>query len=54
MTIVLSLLVCVIGVLVYALSANTKVQELGQIAYAFGLLVFLLQADKVVTLLGLK
>jgi len=34
-------LVCVVGVLVYALASNGKVQELGRIAYAFGLLVTL-------------
>jgi hypothetical protein len=31
------LLVCVIGVLAYALAANPKVSELGRIAYAVGL-----------------
>jgi hypothetical protein len=44
MIIFLPLLVAVIGLLVYALSANPKVQELGRIAYFCGLFVFLLQA----------
>jgi Na+/phosphate symporter len=38
----LPLLVCIIGLLVYALSTNPKAQELGRIAFAFGLLVSLL------------
>jgi len=33
------LFVCLLGLLAYALSANTKIQELGRIAYACGLLV---------------
>lgn len=37
----LSLIVCVLGLLCYALSTNGKVQELGRLAYAIGLLVFL-------------
>lgn len=40
---VLALVVCIIGVLAYALSTNAKVQELGRIAFAFGLLVVLLK-----------
>lgn len=44
MTILLPLLVALVGCLVYGLSNNAKVQELGRIAFAFGLLVFLLQA----------
>jgi len=42
MAIYLSLLVSVIGLVVYALSNNPKVMELGRIAFAFGLLAFLL------------
>jgi hypothetical protein len=52
MTVLLSLLVAIVGILVYALSTNGKVQELGRIAYFAGLLVFLWQAQEVVTLLG--
>ena len=43
MVIYLSLLVCVIGALVYALSANPKMQELGRLSFACGLLAFLLR-----------
>lgn len=39
--ILLPLLVCIIGLLVYALAANPKVQELGRLAYGCGLLVTL-------------
>jgi len=42
MLIALSLLVAVIGLLVYVLSANPKVAELGRLAFAVGLLAFLL------------
>lgn len=42
MSIYISLLVAVIGVLVYALAANAKTQEMGRIAYFAGLLAFLL------------
>jgi Na+/phosphate symporter len=45
------LLVCIIGLIVYALSSNSKVAELGRISFAFGLLVTLLVfATKVVKL----
>jgi len=43
MLIIIPVLVCVVGVLVYALASNGKVQELGRIAYACGLLVTLWQ-----------
>ena len=43
MTIYFSLLVAIIGVLMYALCVQPKLQEIGRIAYAFGLLAFLLQ-----------
>lgn len=48
----LSLLVCIIGLLVYVLSGNPKVSEMGRIAFAMGLLAFLLQVREVVSLLG--
>ncbi len=41
MIIVLPLLVCLIGLLAYALSSNPKVAELGRLAFACGLLVTL-------------
>jgi len=43
MVIYLSLLVCVIGALIYALSANPKMVELGRLSFACGLLAFLLR-----------
>ena len=43
MIIYLSLLVALVGCLMYALAANPKVQELGRLAYACGLLAFLLR-----------
>lgn len=50
MIVFLSLLVAVIGALVYALSQNAKVGELGRLAYAVGLLAFLLAgAERVVS-----
>lgn len=53
MTIFLSLLVSVIGVLTYALSANGKLAEIGRLAYFAGLLVFLMQfGPHVVAALG--
>ena len=42
MTSYLSLLVALVGVLMYALSANPKLQEIGRISYFAGLLAFLL------------
>lgn len=42
MIVFLSLLVALVGALAYALSKNAKVAELGRLAYAVGLLVFLL------------
>lgn len=51
MIILLSLLVALIGLLMYALSANAKLVEIGRIMFFCGLLVFLFTVDKVVTLL---
>jgi hypothetical protein len=45
MSIYLSLLVALVGVLAYALSANPKVQEIGRISYFAGLFVFLLRVS---------
>jgi len=42
MIIYLSLLVCIGGALVYALSKNPEVKEMGRLAYGCGLLAFLL------------
>lgn len=50
-TIVLPLLVCILGVLVYALASNSKTQELGRLAYGAGLLVTLWEfAAKIISL----
>lgn len=38
-------LFAIVGMLVYALSGNTKVSEMGRIAFAFGLLVTLLMLE---------
>jgi hypothetical protein len=42
-TIYLSLLVALVGLVVYALTAQPKVAELARIAWACGLLAFLLR-----------
>jgi hypothetical protein len=42
MIIYLSLLVAIIGVLMYALCVNPKLQRIGEIAFATGLFTFLL------------
>lgn len=53
MIIWLSLLVAIVGVLVYALATNPKLVEIGKIAFACGLLGFLLTgADKIVNLIS--
>jgi Na+/phosphate symporter len=51
MLIFLSLLVCVAGLLVYALASNPKVVELGRLSFFAGLLTFLFQAEKVISFL---
>lgn len=42
--ILLSLLVCIMGALVYLLSTRAKLAELGRLAFAVGLFVVLLEA----------
>jgi len=42
MIIALTLLVALVGVLMYVLAANPKLQEIGRIAFFAGLLAFLL------------
>lgn len=51
MVIYLSLLVALIGVLMYALCANPKLQELGRVSFFAGLLTFLFHLSQVVNLL---
>ena len=43
MVIYASLLIALIGLLMYALAANPKLQEIGRLSYAVGLLAFLLR-----------
>lgn len=54
MLIYLSLLVALVGVLMYALAANPKLVEIGRIAFFCGLLAFLVTgaAGHIVTTLG--
>ncbi len=52
MTLTLDLIVLVVGLLMYALSANGKLQEIGRIMFAFGLLALLLGSDRIVAALG--
>lgn len=41
LVIYLPLLLCILGLVAYVVSANPKVQELGRLTFAIGLLVFL-------------
>ena len=50
MTVWLSLLVAIIGVIVYAISVNPKGSEIGRLAYFAGLLAFLLQSAQLISL----
>lgn len=43
MIVILSLLIAICGLLLYALSANPRVGEIGRIMFFCGLFVFLLQ-----------
>jgi Na+/phosphate symporter len=44
MIIYLSLLVAIVGVLMYALAANPKLSEIGRLSFFAGLLAFLLES----------
>jgi hypothetical protein len=49
----LSLLVALVGVLMYALCVNPKLQEIGRLAYFAGLLAFLLSGvQQLLTVIG--
>lgn len=50
MTVLLSVVICVVGLIVY-LVAEGKVSNAGWWAYVIGLAAFLLQADRVVALI---
>ena len=43
MVILIPALVCLIGLLMYALCVNGKLAEIGRIMFAFGLLITLMQ-----------
>lgn len=51
MAILLSVLVLIIGLLMYLLAANPKVQEVGRIMFFAGLLVFLAGSEQVVAII---
>ena len=52
MVIVLQLLVALIGLLMYVLCANPKLQEIGRLALFCGLLTFLMDAHATVGVIG--
>lgn len=53
MLVYLSLLVALIGLLVYLLTTNSEAKELGRIAFGCGLLAFLIKVgEPLVNLLG--
>ena len=51
MSLTLCLVVLVVGLLMFALAANPKIQRIGEIMFFSGLLALLLGADKVVALI---
>jgi Na+/phosphate symporter len=53
MTAYLSLLVALVGLVIYAVSVNPKLMEIGRLMFGSGLLAFLLQtAPRVLSVLG--
>lgn len=50
MVIGIDAIVCIVGLLMYVLAANPKLQELGRNMFWVGLLAFLLNGDKFVAL----
>jgi len=52
MIIYVSLLISVIGMLTYARATSPKLVEIGRIAFACGLLAFLLEIERVVYVIG--
>lgn len=53
MTIVISLLIALIGVLLYFMSGNPKVSQVGLVMFAAGLLAFLLQSGVALQSVGI-
>ena len=49
----LAALTLIVGLLIYVLSSNPKMQEIGRIMFAFGLLAFLMSGDRIATYLSL-
>lgn len=47
----LSVLVAIVGLLMYALAVNAKPQEIGRIMFFSGLLATLLNSDKILPLI---
>lgn len=52
MIVYLSILVALIGLIMYFIAGNTKVVDCGRIMFACGILAFLLKGDAVISLLG--
>ena len=52
MIIYLTLLVAIVGLLMYALATNGKLQEIGRIMFFVGMFAFLLGIDKAVALVA--
>jgi len=52
MIVYLSLLVALIGILMYALCTNGKLQEIGRIGFFCGLLTFLLNSQRLIEVIG--
>jgi Flp pilus assembly protein CpaB len=50
MIVVLSLLIAIVGAIVYLAASNPKAQQLALYAWAAGLLAFLMHADKLLRL----
>lgn len=52
MIIYLSLLICIIGLILYFVATNPKVIDIGRIMFAAGLLAFLLSAKEAMKIIG--
>lgn len=52
MSIYLNTFCILVGLLMYALCASSKLQEVGRILFAFGLLAFLLTGDRLLSVIA--
>ena len=52
MIIYLSLLVCLVGAVLYVFTANSKLQELGRLSFFAGLLAFLLSVTRSISIVA--